>query len=438
MIRNLAVAALAFANSYAALADEPPAVFSTDTAGVLRVAEAMMVAGRPEEALDLIRSMRSEDRSLFDVRFAEAMVLMQLGRFSEAEPLLAALVQARPDLTRVRLEHGRALARLGRLGSAERQLQRSLADAPPPGVLSTVRTLLASLRERRRFFGSGSFGLAPDSNINVGSNADSVDLFGIPFDLDPSARQRSGIGVTGQAEIGWRQPLARNLAGIARANVIARIYPQPDTNADDVTAELRLGVERQSRTFQITPEASILRRVFAGQGFATAVGGGLRFETAVASNWFTSIVTDARRFKHDRNPELDGWSGSVRAEFHHPLNASTLLSTAATVARAGAEDPGYANWFKEIDASLNKDWAGGWATTVSGGIGHLEGDAALLAFEQARDDWRLRTSFSIAQRRLQMLGLMPVVRLTYDRTWSPVAIFSFERARMEFSLARAF
>ena len=47
------------------------------------------------------------------------------------------------------------------------------------------------------------FGFAPDSNINSATSKETVDIYGLPFQLDPSARANSGTGriVGGDASI---------------------------------------------------------------------------------------------------------------------------------------------------------------------------------------------------------------------------------------------
>lgn len=411
----------------------PPRVVpaATDRQGVLEIADALASRGRRAEALALIEALTPEDRASADARFAKAVLLIDLGRAVEAERLLAVLVDEQPAATRIRLEHGRALALRGRLGAAERQLRRALADDPPPGVVTTVGQALRSLQSRRRLIGGFGFGLAPDTNINAATSADTVELFGIPFDLDPSARARSGIGITGNAELGWRQPVSPDVAMIVRANGSARIYPRKNTQADDVTVELRTGVETGRGSSRITPELTWLRRWYAGDGYATALGAGLRLDQQLAGAWFASAIADVRRVTHDRNLTLDGWAGSLRVEASHPLSADALLVVGGTASRVTARDPGYAHWLGELDLALHKDFRGGWSTGLRVTGGRLVGDEAMLSFGKVRQDWRTRGSVSIANRRLHLAGLMPRLRLQHDRTFSSIPLYDYRRTRLD-------
>ena len=415
---------------------EAPRTVQLDRAGVVSTAAVLSEQGRLEEALALLDGMTPDDRASADVRFARAVLLIDLGRAAEAEGLLEKLVIEKPNVTRIRLEHGRALAAIGHYGTAERQLRRALADDPPPAVIASVDTALRGIRAQRRVFGSFGAGIAPDTNINSATSAETVDLFGLPFELDPSARRKSGIGLVAIGEIGLRKPVSPKTALVGRLNGTARIYPNADT--DDIAVELRGGVEHLGRTGRITPEFTYLRRWYAGQAYAEGIGGGLRIERRLGSAWFGSAILDVRHLDYDRSRAYDGWVASARLQADRALGAATVLSLGGTATRTTARDNGYASWLGEVDAALFRDWSGGWATSVSAGVGHLSADAPIAALGETRRDWRLRGSVSVANRKLSWLGMMPTVRLSTERIQSSIDLYDLSRTRLEFLLTRTF
>ncbi|SFR96562.1 porin family protein [Sphingomonas jatrophae] len=410
----------------------------TDAAGVVQVAGRLAQAGKVAEALALLDALDPVDARRRDVRFARAVLLIDLGRAAMAEPILARLVTEEPHATRIRLEHGRALAATGDFGAAERELRRALADDPPRAVVASVDVALRGIRAQRRFFGSLGFGLAPDSNINAATGADSVDLFGLPFTLDREARRRSGIGAVVNAEVGWRQPLSPRVAGVVRLNGWGRFYPWADMNVDDVVADVRGGLELALPQGRLTPEVTYLRRWFGGHGYAQGAGVGLRADHRLGKTWFGSVIIDARRLDYDRVRSLDGWVSSARVQADHQLGAATTLSIAGTLSRTDARDKGYASWLGEGDVSLYCDWKGGWTTGISAGGGRLRGDERIDAFADRRRDWRWRAGLSLANRRVSVAGLMPTIRISYDRIDSSIRLYDLERRRVDLLLTRTF
>lgn len=65
----------------------------------------------------------------------------------------------------------------------------------PPQVALNVRRFIQICRARKRATGSLSLALAPDTNVNTSTSAQTVNIFGLPFQLDDQARATSGIGV---------------------------------------------------------------------------------------------------------------------------------------------------------------------------------------------------------------------------------------------------
>ncbi|SEJ64539.1 hypothetical protein SAMN05518849_11077 [Sphingobium sp. AP50] len=93
-----------------------------------------------------------------------------------------------------------------------------------PGSRSQSRYRPAQHQGQSAVFESLSAGLAPDTNINQATAADQVDMFGLPFEIDPSARRRSGVGILINGEVGLRESPSNTAALVGRINGFARIY----------------------------------------------------------------------------------------------------------------------------------------------------------------------------------------------------------------------
>ena len=128
-----------------------------------------------------------------------------------------------PSRVRVRLELARALFSRGNclappanlfthlLGddcwAAEQHFLRVIGTDVPPQVLFNVRRFVQICRARKRASGSLSLALAPDTNVNTSTSAQTISIFGLPFQLDDEARATSGIGVVGAVGAEIQRPL---------------------------------------------------------------------------------------------------------------------------------------------------------------------------------------------------------------------------------------
>ena len=128
-----------------------------------------------------------------------------------------------PQNLRVRLELARSLFSRGvcvepprnlfkhMLGddcwAAEQHFMRVLGAKVPPQVVLNVRRFIQICRARKRASGNLSVALAPDTNVNTSTSAQTVDIFGLPFQLNDAARAKSGIGVVGSLSTEIQRPL---------------------------------------------------------------------------------------------------------------------------------------------------------------------------------------------------------------------------------------
>ncbi|WP_375187218.1 HAMP domain-containing sensor histidine kinase [Sphingobium yanoikuyae] len=112
-------------------------------------------------------------------------------------------------------------------------------------------------------------------------------MFGLPFEIDPSAQRKSGVGLLVSAEVGLRKPLSRNHAIVGRINGSARIYPAADT--DDIAIEGRIGIETLGKSSRLTPEVTY-HALIAPDG--RMIVGNLPHVSNASANGMTRIEAD--------------------------------------------------------------------------------------------------------------------------------------------------
>src|SRR5207248_45694 len=129
----------------------------------------------------------------------------------------------------------------------------------PKEVADNIYLFLSRIEARKRFTYNLAIGLSPDTNINAAANVNQLTLFGLPFNLSPSAQQKSGFGLVIDGSGEYRQPLSESFrlrAGVAlyRAeyfghsdfdDMIGRVYAGPQyLFAKGDASLLAVGTER--------------------------------------------------------------------------------------------------------------------------------------------------------------------------------------------------
>jgi outer membrane protein len=404
---------------------------------VIALAENAATSGDIAQALQLLEQLRIEDQRLPDVRFARALLLLESSRYSEAERELTALVIAQPKMPRIRLELGRALAEQRKYGGAERQFRRALAGDIPDSVRRTVNAAINNVRSKRRWSGSFNVGLAPDSNINNATSAETVNAFNLEFTLSPEARQTSGVGLLASGDIGWRQPLSRTLAVSADAAAYIRKYTS--TRFDDFTTEVRLGLEwTPTPELRLIPQVTYLHRWYGGQSYNAAISAGVKADVRIGKDWFASARLDARKQNYISADFLDGWTYAARIRADHALTPATLVSISTGLSRDVASSAVYSTWSKDADVSLSHDWQRGWITNGQIGIARVTSDGANPFFGKPRAETRLRIGAGVSHRRFRWRDFTPLLRVNYERSASDISIYRYQRLRSEIILASTF
>ena len=251
-----------------ASAVDPSAPTDEQVSAAAAAVERLLVQGRAAEALGLMRPISEarpdSDQAVFSTALAaiatgEAAV--RAGSSPKKEPAkenfdlaivsLRGMLVKEPGRLRVRLELARALFLRGNcvqppknlfthlLGddcwSAEQHFLRVLgADVPAP-VIMNVRRYIQVCRARKRASGSLSLSLAPDTNVNTSTSAQTVNIFGLPFQLNDEARATSGIGVVGTlgAEIQHPLPKFKLIPGsVTRLRVGGQVYRRDYSGGD--------------------------------------------------------------------------------------------------------------------------------------------------------------------------------------------------------------
>ena len=478
--RSLLVAALALFLSLPAVAQEaeppaeapaqavaedsvpPQAGGKADAAAAIAEAEraaqaqALMAAGRFEDAIVLLRPMLEQEtigpNALFLYGLASLEASQRPGRPDEEREVLldeaiaafhVMLVQ-RPDLVRVRLELARAFFLKGEDGLAQRHFEQVLAAGVPDEVAANVNVFLDDIRSRGRWSFNVGFALAPDSNIGAGSEERTIfiPVFGLPlpFERDAEELTTSGIGVSVWGGAEYQVPVAEQLRLRAGGQASRREYS--GSEFDQFFLATHLGPR-----WLIDPStegsllASARQRWIGTVPDNRELGGRLE----VARRLTPRVTVSANTSWHDRRyrtrTHLDGpvWDASLRGVWVVTPTVRASLSA------------GYAKEKPEQERARSRSRWLGLGVDVALPLGFTVGAGVDVRWTDFEAEWfpntpigenradRTRSlNLSVHNRGVTVVGFSPQLVVVNEARDTNAQAYDFQRTRGELRFVRQF
>ena len=382
----------------------------------------------------------------------------------EAADAFGRILANRPGLPRPRLELARVLFERGRcrepperllrhfLGDecdeAERHFRRVLASEPPPVVVANVNRFLAAIRARKRLSGSFAITVAPDTNVNAATGAETVRIFGLPFTLNEDARPSTGIGLRLRGAGEYQHPLAfRGLGADAARLRIGAAVLRTDYGGrrfDETTVSLHAGPRLLYGRGEVSLLATMNRRWYAGEAFGE--GRGVRLEGSHRLDGRTRLGgrIGTTRQTHRRPSQNDGHRFHAGLDLARYLTPALRLRVRGGWRRARTESPHERHTRRWVGASAELDLPR--IGRIRGLVLDLSRDFHFTGYDRARlayhpDPRRDRFDVSrltVYSRVFEYRGFTPAFSLVHERRESNIALYDYDRTRVEFTIQRRF
>lgn len=370
-----------------------------------------------------------------EARFRLGVMLTGQKRYTDAAVTFRALLDEKPNAARVRLELARVLALMGDESGARKQLRQAQAAGLPPQVAIVVDQFANALRSRKTLGGSFEIALTPDTNINRATDAKVLDTIIAPLNLDKDARARSGLGLKLSGQGYARLRLGKSLSLLPRLSGSGVIYR--DSQFNDISASAQFGVEWLKGKDRWQPAIGYTWRWYGKDPYARTKTASLGWQHPIGSKTQLEIDGSAGKANYIKNDLQDGWLYSFGTSLDRALTQRSGIQLSVSALRQTARDRGY---------SLASGGAGAlyWCElgkmTVFGSLNarRLEADARLFPFTDRRKEWYVSAQTGATFRQLIVAGFAPVLRATYERNWSSVAIYDYRRFGFEVGINRAF
>lgn len=410
---------------------------------LLAAAEKLVREKQWNAAEPLVRALAQAPGYRVQSRFLAGYIAAGQQRWAAAADAYKAILADDPGQTGVRLELAKTFMAMGDYGAADRQFAvvertRDLS----PEIARSVRLVRTTIRARRPWQLDVAAGIAPDTNINNATAADTVTvMFGttpIPLQLDRDARARSGLGITARIGGSLRLPVAPRVSAIADLDASGTEYR--GGAFDTYVAQAAAGAEyKLSEGVAASLQAVGAQRWFGGAAVSRQYGVRGGVQAVLDSRRRVGLQLDVRRSDALFNDAFSGWQYAAYATVERALSPTLVLSVGPYVRRDALAAKGFANVELGSTVGLGGELPHGFNLGVSAGAARSWYDAVLPVFAAApRRDWQLFGRATLGNRKIRVLGLSPQLAWSMTRLDSSIGYFSTTRSRFELTLARYF
>lgn len=409
---------------------------------LLAQAEALVRAGRFSEAEPMIAALQQAPDLKVQSRFLAGYAASAQGDFKQAAAIFKDILSDDPNQTRVRLELARAMLHLGQTASADRQFRIAQADDLPPDVARIVRGARDVIRSRRLWRLDVDFGLAPDSNINNATAADTINIqlgdLTLPVSLNEDARARSGTGQFATVNAGMRLPVSGKAAVLVDFNGSGTNYA--GAGYDDYLVQAGAGPQLHlSDKASVFVQAVGAQRWYAGASASHQFGAKLGGQLAIGDKTRVGVQLDARRTTALFDDNYSGWQLGLYANAERAVSRGFVASAGLFGRRDLLASSSYSN--TEIGGSFGiaGELPLGINLGLNATVSRAVFDAPMALFSATpRSDWRYAAGASLGNRKLRWMGFSPALQLSYSKIASSLPLFANDRLRWRFALARYF
>lgn len=373
--------------------------------------------------------------SVTEREFADGMKDYNARDYRHAELTFRRILDRDPKLLRVRLELARTLFMAKKDEQADYQFRFAAGEDPPAGVRRNIIRFREAIRARRSWRFNFDIGIAPDSNINSATDKQSLDIYGLPFQLDPAARAKSGTGLFNGADASVRL----NRFGSVPIYLVGygRWTRYRDHDFDDAYVGSEAGPEFKLAGGRLRTTATGLMRWYGRRRLVASLGTRIDYEKLVGDKWTVGGWLLVRRNDYARRNDVDGLNGEIRATANRSIGRTSLGFGYVGVERNRANDPGQAFWRGSLGVGVLKEVGWGLRPRIAIDLGHQVGDGPLAPFGKVRRDWLLQGSISVYKRDWNLRGFAPSLSLTVTRNFSTLPLYQERRVRGELRLTKA-
>lgn len=412
--------------------------FSLTPERLFAAAEQLAMERRYKEAIHFLEPLTTNINPDYraEARARIARIYVVQGDYREAASWFQKLLDEKPDAAAVRVELADVLLRMGDAGAASRQLRRAAAAKElPAAVTRALGRAGAALRSDAPVQFSFQIGIAPDTNINRATQAQAVDIYGLPFALNQTARAQSGVGLTLGGELTLQHKMGATSRMVASISANGNLYRASAFN--DLSLTAGIGPEFFHGSISFRPSIIGGERWYGSHPLYKLYGLSAALKVSTSKSAQMNFSLTGLRLDYPVRPDLSGplYSASIAYERALSQRASVRLNVSGS--RIKTVDASQSSSTLGADMTLSRD-VGRIIAYTKLGFSRTIGDAPFAGFGVARDDRLYEGEIGIIYKRISLWGLSPLIRFKRTENHSPLALYDYRQNRYEFALTKTF
>ncbi|MEL7015501.1 MAG: surface lipoprotein assembly modifier [Pseudomonadota bacterium] len=387
------------------------------------------------QVLDTLEQVPAGEVDKNDLLFLRGLLFLERGDFKPAIEVFRTMLDQRPEIVRVRLELARALFGARRDRAAAYHFRLALAGDITDAARQNIRMFLWLIEKRKVWRINARANLVPDTNVSAGPRNSTIELNGIPFELDENGVARSGLGFTIAAVAEVFPRLSKHWRLEGRAGGAFTDYSNRSFDDLSLTAEFGLRYEKNGSTLSVLASAS--RRVFGGEGFNYTAGGRVVLQKGLNRRTALQTSFGAARVTYDRDVQRNGAQYFFGTTLQRALTARSLARVTTTLTREQTATPSLRNTTVQLRAAYRRELPWGITAEAGPNFYYRPFDDTDPSFDP-RVDWSYGASVYITKRDWRLYGFAPVFSYEYIRNNSTIDRFNFDRHRANIGITRTF
>ena len=404
---------------------------------LLEMARDALAQHRLADAGHILLAVPPERVDPNDLDFLRGQLALQEEDFSKAIELFHRILVRDPSLHRVRLDLALAYFLSGDDEAASHHFQIASAAGLPPEAQAKVDGYLLAIRRRRHWTGEISLGVAPDSNINAATVVKTVNLFGVPFQVDQNAKKTSGVGLAGSMAGAYQWESSedsRLMVGGTLSDIQFADHLFNDRAVSGFAGPRFLIGEDA----EISVKATAFRRWYGGEAYSRGGGGRLEGLLGLSPRWQWNASLEIQQIDYDQLNLNNGPVAILGTGLTYGIDASSFVRFGSAIEREQTNEPAFRDNQIMFETSYYRELPWGFTATLGASIDIAAYDHALSAFGVTRHDLTANYQIGMANMAVDLAGFTPVIALIHTNRYSDIAFYSFDRDRAELTFKRNF
>lgn len=289
---------------------------------------------------------------------------------------------------------------------------------------------------RRPLYFWANFEIIPDSNFNSATNANEIDIFGLPFVLDENAKRKSGI--TAHLNLGLRNNIVINDDFSWQTEFVSEIFDAPKSDFDFQAINIETGPEKRIKNGAIiNVKSQIGRQFFGGDVLEDFYGIGFGLQK-YDNNKNQNLNLSLREFKSKafENREGNGISIDYQRTKFKSVSRFSSLGFGLSRRKMKYDTESYNQAF--FGFSRVKPFYFNTVSQSQISFSHRQFDAKNIAYDKKRHETNIAYSINFSMRDKIVFGAHPYVGVEVSKNFSNIPIYDYQRTRAIFGFKREF